>query len=355
MISFYPGPSRVYDEIPHYVQDAHRDGIMSMNHRSPEFESLMQKTIGELKKKLEIPAAYTILFASSATECWEIIAQSLVKQKSTHIFNGAFGQKWFHYTQRLVAGAQPYSFHRDEELKPEKLIFRESDVICLTQNETSNGTQVSNGVISEVKKRNPDALIAVDATSSMAGIFLNFRAADVWFASVQKCFGLPAGLAVLVCSPRAIRRTSQLAEKDHYNSLLFMKEMADRWQTSYTPNVLGIYLLMRVLQKSKPIRAVHARSVALANEWNHYFSSDKRLRLFIQTPKVRSHTVICITAEEALISMIKQKARVSGFLLGEGYGALKNETFRIANFPALKKTEIQKLRSFLKNTVPVKL
>jgi phosphoserine aminotransferase len=119
--------------------------------------------------------------------------------------------------------------------------------------------------------------------------------------------------------------------------------------------VLGIYLLMRVLQKSKPIRAVHARSVALANEWNHYFSSDKRLRLFIQTPKVRSHTVICITAEEALISMIKQKARVSGFLLGEGYGALKNETFRIANFPALKKTEIQKLRSFLKNTVPVKL
>ena len=37
MISFYPGPSRVYDEIPLYVKDAFKAGIMSINHRSDEF------------------------------------------------------------------------------------------------------------------------------------------------------------------------------------------------------------------------------------------------------------------------------------------------------------------------------
>jgi len=43
---------------------------------------------------------------------------------------------------------------------------------------------------------------------------------------------------------------------------------------------------------------------------------------------------------------IKKKANVAGFLLGEGYGSLKNETFRIANFPALKKNEIKMLQTF---------
>jgi phosphoserine aminotransferase len=35
-------------------------------------------------------------------------------------------------------------------------------------------------------------------------------------------------------------------------------------------------------------------------------------------------------------------------LLGEGYGKMKAETFRIANFPALKGKEIEKLMGFLK-------
>ena len=74
MISFYPGPSRVYDEIPRYVKEAHQRGILSLNHRSPEFEELSKKTIALLREKLNIPRTYTVLFASSATECWEMIA-----------------------------------------------------------------------------------------------------------------------------------------------------------------------------------------------------------------------------------------------------------------------------------------
>jgi hypothetical protein len=45
--------------------------------------------------------------------------------------------------------------------------------ICLTQNETSNGTQISNEIIGEFRTRNPQSLIAVDATSSRAGVALD--------------------------------------------------------------------------------------------------------------------------------------------------------------------------------------
>ena len=98
MISFYPGPSRVHTEVPAYVRDAYDEGILSINHRSDEFVQMCERTIGLLKERLNVPKDYTIFFTGSATECWEIIAQSLITDKSYHIYNGAFGQKWFDYT-----------------------------------------------------------------------------------------------------------------------------------------------------------------------------------------------------------------------------------------------------------------
>ena len=199
---------------------------------------------------MNIPKDYTVFFTSSATECWEIIAQSVVQEKSFHIYNGAFGQKWFDYSKRLHPEAAAYSFSFNDKIDPKKLVIGQGyGAICLTQNETSNGTQVTNAILRSLKKISSDSLIAVDATSSMAGIKLDFNAADIWFASVQKCFGLPAGLGLLVCSPRAIQLTNKVAERSHYNSITFMSEMMAKWQTPFTPNVLGIYLLMRVLEE----------------------------------------------------------------------------------------------------------
>ena len=91
-ISFYPGPSKVYEKVPKYVMDAYQKGILSINHRSPEFEALFQKTTQLLKKKLQIPEEFNIYFTSSATECWEIIAQSFTQKHSFHLYNGAFGE-----------------------------------------------------------------------------------------------------------------------------------------------------------------------------------------------------------------------------------------------------------------------
>jgi phosphoserine aminotransferase len=347
MISFYPGPSRVYDEIPRYVKDAHKHGILSLNHRSPEFEELSKRTIALLKEKLNIPRNYTILYASSATECWEMIAQSLVIRESIHLYNGAFGEKWFDYTRRLHEGSTAVAFDRDALLDPEKLIFKSGEVICFTQNETSNGTQVSNAIIAAAKKNNPNHLIAVDATSSMAGVRLTFTAADVWFASVQKCFGLPAGLSIMVVSPKGIERIRQINEARHYDSLAFMTEMMAKWQTPCTPNVLGIYLMMRTLQARGPIGQVHKEIKQRADDWHVLLQRSKTMQSMIRNPAVRSQTVIAVKAEASHIEKIKKEAHKKGFLLGEGYGALKKETFRIANFPALKGSEVARLMKFL--------
>jgi len=348
MISFYPGPSRVHDAIPQYVKDAAKLGIMSINHRSEEFIAISKKTIALLKAKLNIPKDYTILYTSSATECWEIIAQSLRLDKSYHVYNGSFGEKWFSYTKRLHPGAQGIAFNREEKLDPKKLFFGNDGMICLTQNETSNGTQVSNAILRAIRKNNPGHLIAIDATSSMAGVALDFKAADIWFASVQKCFGLPAGLGLMVCSPKAVQQAKAIGEKDHYNSLTFMFDMMDKWQTPFTTNVLTIYLLMRVLEEVSPIKQVEEQIVARFNAWETFFSDSKKIGLLIQNKEVRSFTVLPIHSTPEIITEIKKNAKANNILLGEGYGDLKKETFRVANFPAITAKEINTLIKFLK-------
>jgi phosphoserine aminotransferase len=348
MISFYPGPSRVYDDIPQYIQEAHRSGVLSMNHRSPEFEDLMRKTVAELKKKLAIPASYTILFTSSATECWEVIAQSLISVQSIHLFNGAFGKKWHAYTQFINPHAIPIHFPVGCRL-PDHLRYDFGDTICLTQNETSNGTQISMESLRLIRKNNPHHLIAVDATSSLGGIHLDFRVADVWFASVQKCLGLPAGLALLICSPRAVKRAQQLNEQHHYNSLVNQLQMIKKFQTTHTPNVMGIYLLYRVMKKAAGIRTISKRIKRQATAWHRVIRQAGHLHLYADNPSVLSDTVITVAGPEKYVSEIMKATRKAGFLLGNGYGELKKETFRIANFPAIKENEIKGLKKFIIN------
>lgn len=334
------------------MQDACKDGVLGINHRSDAFMEISKKAMNGIRKKLRIPKNYTIYFLTSATECWEVIAESFVRKESIHIYNGAFGEKWCTYSEKLVPVVVRKSFNREIQLQADQLKLHTGDLICITQNETSNGTQVNTNIIEAVKKNNPNHLLAVDATSSMAGIMLDFSVADIWFASVQKCFGLPAGLAVMICSPCALERARSINNRKHYNSILFLDDMIRKAQTPCTPNVLNIYLLMRVMADVKEINSIHSTVSSRFKKWETFFDTkSNKLNLLIKNPSIRSHTVLPVEATPALVKKIKTQAAKNGFLLGDGYGELKVNTFRIANFPALRKSEIDRLMDFLYNFI----
>ncbi len=128
-----------------------------------------------------------------------------------------------------------------------------------------------------------------------------------------------------------------------------MTEMMAKWQTSCTPNVLGIYLLMRVLEKRKAIEEIHAEVLQRYERWVEFLSTATQLKHLVNKEDVQSYTVVPVTSTPDLISEIKIKAKKKGILLGEGYGAWKSSSFRIANFPAIENNEIQILMKFLKS------
>ncbi|KAA6438641.1 aminotransferase class V-fold PLP-dependent enzyme [Dyadobacter flavalbus] len=345
MITFYPGPSKVYPQVGLYLQEAVESGLISANHRSEAFMQMLQRTILSLKTKLDVPDDYEVYFVSSATECWEIIAQSLVSASSTHIYNGAFGEKWMQYTHKITSGAKAFYF--DPEAVPDlnKLDFQENEVICVTHSETSNGTFLPSSFLPELRSRTEN-LIAVDATSSMAGVALPWQNADVWYASVQKCFGLPAGLGVMIVSPRAVRRAEEIGENEHYNSLLFIRDNFLKFQTPYTPNTLGIYLMGKVMEQVAQIEVISENIQQRAKNWYQFLASNG-YELLVKNEAVRSDTVIAVQAEKTRIAELKKAAKQDGITLGNGYGKDKETSFRIANFPAISDEEIAVLEGFL--------
>ena len=68
MITFAAGPSKVYDSLPTYLQEAYQEGILSANHRSGAFMQLYQETESLMRQKLHMPEDYKLIFTSSATE-----------------------------------------------------------------------------------------------------------------------------------------------------------------------------------------------------------------------------------------------------------------------------------------------
>ena len=336
MLSFYPGPSKVHPEVLGFIQEAFSNGVVSINHRSERFEVLLKYTLQILHEQWNIPQDYTLYFISSATEAWEIVAQSLIKEKSLHLYNGAFGKKWAHYAHQIIPNAESFEFGLNDDLKSvaSKLSTKDFDTLCLVQSETSNGT--GQKICRSDFNLNEDAIIAVDATSTMGGINLPWLEADVWFASVQKCLGIPAGLGVLMCSPKALERAAQLNKKVHYNDVLLMEENRKLFQTHYTPNVLSIYVLNKLAHLLPNLTEIDQQTNEKTKLLTEFFSQKNTFNLsfLVENPSVRLPTVFALQGEAIQIKRLQDLCLKNNIELGKGYGNWKDNTIRIANFPS---------------------
>lgn len=344
MISFYPGPSRLDPNVEHYLRDAFQSGILSQNHRSSAFMQLYENTWTKARSYFNIPDDYSLYFISSATECWEILSQELRQLKNLHIYNGAFGEKGFNVNASIhpdnVVGLP---FDKEEALSAQ---IYNAEVIHLTQNETANGTQLSADLLEELRTHNPSSFITVDATSSLGGQVLPMASADVWFASVQKCLGLPSGMALLICSKRVVEYCKK-NKTSYYNSIAALEHQFQNRQTTHTPNILGIYLLYRTLSARQALKTIHQSLKQQAQGWYQVLEKHSLFKPLIASAAQRSDTIIAAQGTASDIERFKTYCSEKEYIIGNGYGADKNTTFRIANFPAHQVSEVAFLQDLL--------
>lgn len=348
-IFFTPGPSALYFTVEQHIKSALKNNIPSISHREKGYVKMHEETTEALRELLIIPKNFTIGFTASATEVWDRMSENLISKNSLHFVNGAFSEK-FHKAVlsqgklAKAAVATPGTNHDLSQIQIDSNI----ELIGLTQNETSTGAAMPVEDMATLRQRYPNPLLAVDAVSSLPIPEFDFSQLDSLYFSVQKSFGLPAGLGVWTFNERCLEKAENMKAEgiyhDAYNSILKIAKMSKKHQTTCTPNVLNIYLLGKVIQDmlSKGIGQIRQEAKYKSALLYHLFESHPKLKPFVTEKKFRSTTVGVAEVEggsEKLISLLAEK----GLIIGNGYGEFKNRHIRIASFPTHSKEQIEML------------
>jgi phosphoserine aminotransferase len=346
--NFTPGPSQLYFTVSDHARQAFKEGIPSISHRSKLFEQISKETTDGLKQLLSIPSGYHIFFTGSATEIWERIVQNLVSETSFHLVNGSFSKKFHEIALQLNKKAKKLEATEGNGFNSTIDVPGDAEMIAVTQNETSTGVSMPLDQITSLKKNNPNALVVVDAVSSLPYPAFDFNYIDSLFFSVQKGFGLPAGLGVWIVNEKCIEKANQLLKGGQsigsYHNLPSLFANAQKNQTPETPNVLGIYLLSKVIQDflRKGIETIRRETEYKAAILYQALEQHALIKPFVKEKSLQSKTVIvadCQAHTENVTKFLSAK----GLYPGDGYGASKKTQLRFANFPAHSKEQYELL------------
>ena len=346
-IFFTPGPTQLYDSMPGYIGEALEKDICSISHRGGEFQDIFQRAVSSLKKLLNVPDGFHIFFTSSATEAMERIIENCAEKHSFHFVNGEFSKRFFATAQELKKSPEKFEVEPWKEFDFNVEIPSNAELICFTQNETSTGTAVEMDKIHKIKKENPEKLVAIDIVSSVPYANVNYSLADCAFFSVQKGFGMPAGLGVIIANEKMIEKSRLLAKKNlsigGYHSFVSLADSSKKNQTPETPNVLGIFLLGKTAEElnEKGISNIRKETEEKADAIYNFFDNHDSYRPFIKNKNIRSKTVIAINADDSQ-KIIKRLAE-HNFIVGAGYKDYRDSQIRIANFPMHKMKDVKRM------------
>lgn len=353
---FTPGPSKLHDKVPQFIQEAIDNQILSISHRSSEFSDLSRFTVDNLRKLMNIPPEWKILYLPSATEAMERIIQNTVEKHSTHFVQGSFGERFWKTSTSL--GKTTENIILDIDQMPYEYIDKikaKTELICITQNETSTGSQIPFSEIKKIKTQFPDKLIAVDIVSSAPHVNVDFEASDLLFFSVQKAFGLPAGLGILAINPAAFAKSQTSTIKKQsgdFHDFANLDKYMQKYQTAETPNVLNIFLLGKVCEDylNSNWKEIQTSVSIRAQELYNLFENikNKEISINVKNSANRSETIIVINTGK-LTNEIITKLKTNQIEIGNGYGDFKDTQVRIANFPTHTREEFDNLIAKIKS------
>ncbi len=366
-----PGPSQI------------NPGIIDQAGAEPT-EANPEEVIAKLKQYLGIPDDYEIFFGGSATKAMEQIAESLDVDGGVCLNKGAFAQRQkevveaFSRRQPNTSGRQPAIIKEvpirwgtgegsqmrtkastvHGQIPPRHLqrMDQPREAVFITGHETATGVQVDTTELH--KHLDPRFLRVVDGTSELGGVKRDFvdehgdPVIDVYFGSVQKFLGLPAGLSVMAVSPRAMEaaRAAEAgrSEEERARTYRTFTEMAREKAEGRYPNLRGIQqlglsldnLLAREFEGATGIDAVIAetsKKMAMVLEWAE---SNPHVELSVEDERDRSEVMVQITGVDINVKGVRQKLRNIGVDIGSGYGPYKSTHLRLYLTPNVSIEEL---------------
>jgi len=341
---FVPGPVDVDDEI------LQAQALPMLPHRSKEFEEIFRR-VSEKAQEVFLTRQRVLLSASSGTGLQEAAIRNLVDKKVLSCVNGAFADRWYDVAVSNGKDVEKLAFEWDQPVDPDRVAAAIKkggfEALSIVHNETSTGLQNPVKEVAEaVRAIAPDTLILVDAVSSLSGAKIDTDAwgLDMVLTSSQKALALPPGLALAAVSDRALEKAKTVENRGWYFDLLRLEKHRNKDSSPATPAMSLIFALDRQLDRilDEGIENRFARHTAMATRVQAWADANG---LSMYAPEgFRSQTVTTIKNERNIdVSELNNFLKKRGMRLANGYGPLKNITFRIAHMGEIQLSDLEEL------------
>ncbi len=329
-ILFLPGPTEVRPEVLAAMAKP------LIGHRSAAMKDLVARIRRRLSPVFGTEGA--VLFESCpATALMEAGLRNLVAKRALILTNGAFSERWAGIA--AAAGVEtetlavPWGRAHDAADLEAALRSGRFDAVTVTHSETSTGILNPLPELAAVVRRFPDILLLVDVVSSLAGVPVDFdrNGLDFAFAGTQKCLAAPPGITVFALSERALGRAGSLARRGFLLDFPGALRSLDRGETLATPAIPQLFALDvqldHILGEGLPARyARHTRMAERTRAW----AGSRDFAMFGDTARL-SPAVGTIVPRGETGGDVVARAAAAGFAVSNGYGQLRDRTFRIGH------------------------
>jgi len=351
---FIPGPVHVLPEVLGQLARP------TLGHRNKEYAQLHGEAARMLKQIL-FTEQNVFFSTSSASGIWEACIRNCVNKDETVLATmcGAFSDKWASVVKSCGRKVEELKVEWGQAITPQmldkKLAEGKYSAVTLVYSETSTGLANPVYEISEMlRKKYPDVLVFVDAVSAMVGMPIHFDKLgwDVVFASVQKAFAIPPGLAVFAVSKRAMEKSKSVPERGYYFDFQEFAKSAEKDQTPTTPatpHIMALhYQCGRLLAEG--MENVWARHKAMADYCRGW--AKEHFGLFCDERYcTNTLTTVKNTRKIDVSAVIKAIQEKHNALIGNGYGKLKGETFRVAHMGDITMNDLKEVLGWIKDEV----
>ncbi len=243
-------PQVVYDKAIEAIKDFKGTGVslLSISHRTKEWEATMDETRALWKELLHIPDEYEVVFlGGGASLQFLYVAMNFLENKAAYLDTGV----WAHKALKEAAGignayAIACSADKNYSYIPKGFdIPKDLDYLHITTNNTIYGTEIHTDMDC------PVPLIA-DMSSDILSRPVDVSKYTLIYGGAQKNAG-PAGVIFAIIKKDALGKVSR-----YLPTMLDYRTHIDKGSMFNTPPVFSIYVMNETLKWVKSIGGVEA-------------------------------------------------------------------------------------------------
>ncbi|MEK1837744.1 MAG: 3-phosphoserine/phosphohydroxythreonine transaminase [Pseudomonas sp.] len=349
--NFSAGPTALPMEV---LRQAHEEffdfagtgmSVMEISHRSEVFMEVAYQAEQDLRKILQVPGEYKVLFMQGGASLqFAQVPMNLLGDKRTadYLHTGLWSGKAIEAARRycdvrIVASSKASGFDRIPDVSDWNL-NPNAAYLHYTENETVHGVQF-------VEAPYGLAPLVCDACSSLLSKPIDMAKHGLVYAAAQKNMGV-AGLTVVIVEP-ALLDAAQTFTPD----ILNYAHITDAQSMLNTPATFPWYLTgltLKWIKRSGGLDALHRLNQAKAELlYRTLDDSDGFYRNSVQVPFRSINNVPFVLADAALEKTFVQRAEQAGLNGLKGHASVGG--LRASLYNAVTLQAVEALTDFMKN------